>query len=256
MTLQLAIKSTLRAVLPHSAISVLRRVYYRYLSHYLGYFLGSRNLRVRDVIARYRCGRVLEIGPGKSPYCEGSDTVYLDKYTGNKDGAPAPDIIADAASIPEPDESFDFVFSSHCLEHCQNTLKTLYEWKRVLRPRGVLCLVLPHAERSIDRYRALTTLDHHIADYRTLTDAFDRSHCEEMKAGWLQLEDLDEKKFEQEWGFPCWDWDQRFQNGVLHFHVWTQNEMLDVLRYIGLDILFLSDTVPDQPDSFVIVARK
>ena len=43
------------------------------------------------------------------------------------------------------DESMDFVFSSHLLEHIENTQAALTEWWRVLKVGGYLVLYLPHA---------------------------------------------------------------------------------------------------------------
>ncbi|MFG0256278.1 MAG: class I SAM-dependent methyltransferase [Phycisphaerales bacterium JB043] len=41
------------------------------------------------------------------------------------------------------DESFDLVWSHHCLEHSFGPLLALWEWKRVLRPGGLLCVTVP-----------------------------------------------------------------------------------------------------------------
>lgn len=45
-----------------------------------------------------------------------------------------------------PDASCDAVFSSHLLEHIENTEAALTEWWRVLKPGGHLCLYLPHKQ--------------------------------------------------------------------------------------------------------------
>lgn len=42
-----------------------------------------------------------------------------------------------------PNESLDFVFSSHCLENFSDPRKTLQEMARVLKPAGYLVLILP-----------------------------------------------------------------------------------------------------------------
>jgi len=44
------------------------------------------------------------------------------------------------------DDSLDYVFSSHCLEHTREPLATLREWTRVLRPEGQIILLLPHKD--------------------------------------------------------------------------------------------------------------
>jgi SAM-dependent methyltransferase len=47
------------------------------------------------------------------------------------------------------DDSLDYVFSSHCLEHIADWRETLRHWISKLRPGGVLFLYLPHPECGI-----------------------------------------------------------------------------------------------------------
>lgn len=42
-----------------------------------------------------------------------------------------------------PDNSFDFVHSSHCLEHMHDPLEALKNWLRVLKPGGHLIVLVP-----------------------------------------------------------------------------------------------------------------
>jgi len=44
------------------------------------------------------------------------------------------------------DNSFDFVHSSHCLEHMENPLLALTNWIRVLKPGGYLVCTIPDEE--------------------------------------------------------------------------------------------------------------
>jgi SAM-dependent methyltransferase len=213
---------------------------------------------IRPLIKQYCVGQGLEIGAGKNPYFDPATTLTLDKYTDNKDGTPAPDIISDAAHIPKPNESFDYVFSSHVLEHMQDTIGALEEWMRVLKSGGVLFLVLPHGDRTFDRHREKTTLNHHIKDKETLTSEPDYSHNEEIKIGWSKNDNYEEniRRYEHEWRAPVWDLEFRLRNGVIHFHVWTQDEMVRLLQYMGLKILAVAEITPERVDSFVVVARK
>ena len=43
-----------------------------------------------------------------------------------------------------PDNSFDFVYSSHCLEHMRDIRSAFTNWLRVCRPGGVLYICVPH----------------------------------------------------------------------------------------------------------------
>jgi ubiquinone/menaquinone biosynthesis C-methylase UbiE len=49
----------------------------------------------------------------------------------------------DATRLSFPDDSFDRVIAAHVLEHLPAPNLALREWVRVLRPGGVLTLVLP-----------------------------------------------------------------------------------------------------------------
>lgn len=210
------------------------------------------------LVRRYCVGRGLEVGAGPRPYTDPSRTEYLDKHTDNAHGTRSADMVADATRIPRPDGSFDYLLSSHCLEHHPDTIRTLNEWGRVLRPGGILFLILPHADRTFDRHREKTTLDHHLQDFATLEGGEDRSHIAEAEAGMRKLEDLEEMEaiHRQAWGADFWDWDHRFANDAFHYHVWTQDEIVRLLQHLKFRILFVEEAVRERMDSFVVVARK
>jgi SAM-dependent methyltransferase len=82
---------------------------------------------------RYCQGRGLDIGYGGDLVCtnargwdvEHGDAMYLEGLV---------------------DSSFDFVYSSHTLEHMRNLDIALKNWWRVLRPGGYLLLYVPHRD--------------------------------------------------------------------------------------------------------------
>ncbi len=79
-------------------------------------------------IAQQFCkGHGLDIGAGKWPF-SGAIPIEL------KDGGDAMDL---------PEEKFDYVFSSHCLEHLNDPIAALEHWKTRLVDGGVLFLYLP-----------------------------------------------------------------------------------------------------------------
>ena len=67
------------------------------------------------------------------------------------------DVVADGDALPFDDDSYDFVFSSHVIEHFPDPIKALHEWVRVAR-RYVVAVV-PHRDRTFDSDRPLTTVD-------------------------------------------------------------------------------------------------
>lgn len=50
----------------------------------------------------------------------------------------------DGKILPFEDGQFDYIYSSHCLEHVDNEIDTITEWFRVIKTHGHLVLVVPH----------------------------------------------------------------------------------------------------------------
>jgi SAM-dependent methyltransferase len=74
----------------------------------------------------------------------------------------------DALNLPVENESQDYVFSSHCLEHIPDYYSALEEWTRVLKKGGVLFLYLPSV--SCDYWRPANNRKHcHIFYPKDLT---------------------------------------------------------------------------------------
>ena len=81
-------------------------------------------------------------------------------------------IVAGGDAIPRPDESQDFIVSSHVLEHFPNPIKALLEWDRLLRPGGIIFMIVPHKERTFDCDKARTPLAHVVDDYNRNNTTF------------------------------------------------------------------------------------
>lgn len=52
-------------------------------------------------------------------------------------------IESDITTLDMDSESIDAIWSSHCLEHTLDPLEVLREWRRVLKPDGLLCVIVP-----------------------------------------------------------------------------------------------------------------
>jgi SAM-dependent methyltransferase len=73
------------------------------------------------------------------------------------------DVVADGADLPFENNQWDFVISSHCLEHNWDTIAALKEWIRVVKVGGYVFTIFPHPERTFDKGRPRTTLEELIA---------------------------------------------------------------------------------------------
>jgi SAM-dependent methyltransferase len=56
------------------------------------------------------------------------------------------DMVFNSDAMMLPVGQFDYIFSSHCLEHLENPVAALEHWKSRIRPGGVLFLYLPHPD--------------------------------------------------------------------------------------------------------------
>ena len=77
-------------------------------------------------------GRGLDVGAGKWPL---PGSISVDIAHGG-----------DATALPEG--QFNYIFSSHCLEHLTNPVLAIEHWKSRLTSGGVLFLYLPHQDMT------------------------------------------------------------------------------------------------------------
>lgn len=100
--------------------------------------------------ATYCTGKGIDIGSGPDPL-----PVEGTRQWDWKDG--------DAQHMAGvPAGSFDFVYSSHCLEHIANPYMALLNWWRILKPGGHLLLAVPSRD--------------HYEKRRELPSRFNRDH--------------------------------------------------------------------------------
>ncbi|MFA6432139.1 MAG: methyltransferase domain-containing protein [Candidatus Margulisiibacteriota bacterium] len=148
-----------------------------------------------------------------------------------------------------PDGKYDFVISSHCLEHLANPIKALLEWIRVINKGGYLLLVLPLKEKMFDHKRPLTLLSHMIDDHKHGIGEDDLTHLEEI----LELHDF---KLDLRSGAGdvfierCRN---NYKNRCLHQHVFNEQNLIELLNYVGLKIVKIDYLLPRD---IVVIAKK
>lgn len=125
--------------LPEWIKMILRRVLYAYYRFFGRPYKAiesskARGRRLKESFFTSYCrGRGLDIGYGGdllTPTCTGWDIEHGDAQL--------------LAGVP--DESYDFVYSSHTLEDMNNQILSLRNWWRVLMPSGYMILYVPHRD--------------------------------------------------------------------------------------------------------------
>lgn len=137
------------------------------------------------------------------------------------------DIKEDAHSLPMiADESCDFVMSSHTIEHLTNPIKAISEWRRILKKGGVFYASIPYYEKTFDRNRKPTVMEHFLSDYEKGVGLDDDTHTEEF------LRDFD---VSMDGSFSNRDdWYETYRTNpkiYTHYHVFDKDNVEMLMRH-------------------------
>jgi SAM-dependent methyltransferase len=154
---------------------------------------------------------------------------------------PGKNIFADGTDLSViSDHSYDFVLSSHNLEHFANPIKALKEWQRVTIKEGLLILVLPDHRYTFDHRRQPTAVSHMLADFEQNTPETDLTHLPEI----LEKHDLtlDEATLTPE-EFRTRS-EANSSNRCLHHHVFDERNTHELLLAVGMKVLAIETALP------------
>jgi len=158
---------------------------------------------------------------------EGMNYHYYKKKSGYQ-------YIAEATDLNKVnDQKYDFVLSCHSLEHVANPLKALFEWKRIMKSKGIIMLVLPFKENTFDINRPFTNFYHLLEDYKNGIDESDTTHFEEI----IKLHEVGRDS-----GFVSAEaFKERLQNNLTnrcaHHHVFSNSVVKEMLEHVGFTVI-------------------
>ncbi len=157
-------------------------------------------------------------------YEQGETFNYYKNKIGNQ-------FIAEAIDLRSiKNNSYDFLLSSHSLEHTANPIKALKEWRRVIKSNGKLVLILPDKRYTFDLEREYTSFSHLLDDYNEDTSENDITHIEEI------LSKYDEIKGK----VPIEEYKKLLSNNYInrcaHHHVFNQELIRNSLEFVGFNV--------------------
>jgi predicted SAM-dependent methyltransferase len=147
------------------------------------------------------------------------------------------------------DNSYDFLLSSHVIEHLANPLKAVNEWKRIIKTGGYMVIIAPDRQRTYDHKRPLTSFEHIMEDYLNETDESDVTHLREI----IELHDLSldttVDSFE--------DHEKRTRDNlntrIAHHHTFDTDLLIRLVRYCKLTV---TGHQTFKPFHLAVIARK
>lgn len=160
-------------------------------------------------------------------------------YDANRE--PGKQFILDGADLSAIDPAtYDFVLSSHTIEHIADPIRALLEWKRVLRDTGTLILVVPHKDRTFDHRRPVTTLEHLRQDFARAVADGDTTHVEEF----IRLYDLRRDPVVESRDDLARRTASIAKNRAIHHHVFTTELVVKLLDEVGFQIFAVDGAWP------------
>jgi predicted SAM-dependent methyltransferase len=158
--------------------------------------------------------------------------------------------IADATELRViPDEKYDFVLSSHSLEHIANPFRALNEWIRVLKKGGMLLIIVPDPKYTFDNKRPVTNFGHLLEDYKHNRAEDDATHVNEILSlhdvsldpGITDFEEFKKRSLEN------------FSNRCLHHHVFNVALLEQIFGFLNVETV-VTDVAP--PFNLIIAGVK
>jgi SAM-dependent methyltransferase len=173
--------------------------------------------------------------------CNFSEKTMWDSKPADLTSSRGRQYIGDATDLSFiADQKYDFVISSHVIEHVANPTKAINEWKRILKDQGILLLICPHKEGTFDHLRQTTNLAHLINDFKKNIAEDDLSHLDEI----LSFHDLSMDPPAGTREQFCLRSKDNFHNRGLHHHVFNTELAIQLFDFLNIEILDVKTCLP------------
>ena len=125
------------------------------------------------------------------------------------------------------DETYDFVYAAHVLEHSLNPFRSLQEWSRVARIGGTIYISIPNKNKTYDKFRDITSIDF-------LKDKYDQNNWD-FKEDEMKKMIIDTQKYHdypREYKIASNELDEKVSffinkpNGMHHYSVFDPNAFM------------------------------
>jgi SAM-dependent methyltransferase len=144
-------------------------------------------------------------------------------------------IINDAVNISNvKNETYDFCFSSHSLEHIANPLKAINEWLRIIKNGGYIIIIVPEKSACFDHKRNYSKFSTLLSQYEKNVGEDDLSTLPEILTNHDLSMDLAAGDFAS---FTKRSLDN-FNNRCLHHYVYNDDLLMEICKYFNCEFVY------------------
>ena len=161
----------------------------------------------------------------------GNHTDEYNYYNGKKGKI----IINDAVNISlVQNECYDFIFSSHSLEHIANPLKAINEWLRIIKNGGYIIIIVPEKSVCFDHKRNYSKFSTLLSQYEKNVDEDDLSTLPEI----LRNHDLSMDPPAGDLGAFTKRSLDNLNNRCLHHYVYNDELLMEICNYFKCEFKY------------------
>ena len=132
------------------------------------------------------------------------------------------------------DNTYDFCFASHTLEHIANPLKAIKEWIRIVKKEGYIIIIVPEKSVCFDHKREYSKFNTLLEQYKKNVGEDDLSTLPEI----LQNHDLNLDKaagnFEEFTKRSL----NNYNNRCLHHYVYNDDLLMEICNYFNCKFIY------------------
>ncbi len=212
----------------------------------------------------------VEIGAHNLPI-ESISPLYIDRFTEFAGSKCLVDIISGADALPFRECSLDYIASSHVFEHLSNPILALCDWYRVLKPGGIIYMVVPDRRFTFDHLRKRTSLSHLVHDFENNTTSCDPTHIGDfinnvdLSMMMSHIEPHDIPAYRKEHKLNYLNAVEAGREINIHFHVFEKQDVIELVEFmkkyeqtkLSWNIVEVQTKYPSiRGDGFLIVIKK
>jgi SAM-dependent methyltransferase len=168
------------------------------------------------------------------------------------------DFVSDANYPALGPQSLDFIIANHAVEHFEDFFRAMERFHDILRPNGILYLVVPDKRYTFDRHREIVTFEHLANEFRTGAEGNRVAHYYEAARASVayymprsanhaaETEKMAQSLLARKYS--------------IHYHAWRAPDfaehILRMRRELGIDLWLVDLAVPNGTTEFIALLQR